>query len=493
MSQFIAYQSKFRQELPEIRGSKDYHDYRQLFQRLDALLDQSGIEREIVRKYMEIAERDGYVNYRKGVKLQEKIRKAFRCSIARHLTGLSYREFSARLADSPVLQKFCRLDEWVGVITIPSKSQCHRYEAMFTPEMISHVITELNRVASDSMNSLTLKTPVSLDEFYIDSTCVAANIHFPVDWVLLRDAVRTLMKATILIRNSGLKHRMASPQEFIRAMNRLCIEMTHTRRRKDGKRRRKGILRAMKKLCRKVAAHAKRHMSQLIDHWQDMGWSEYQAFEVVARIERILEQLPQAIYQAHERIIGDRRVPNHKKILSLYEREIHVVVRGKASGETEFGNTLLLAEQADGLIVEWEFFEDRAPHDSQCLISSLRRFKSRMGRYPVSVTGDRGFHSPANDRFLADSGITNAICPKSVKALKERMMEPEFVLHQWRRNQTEGRIGIIQNVFLGTPLRSKGFYSRHLNVELAILTHNLWVLARLPVAEEEKIKKRHAA
>ena len=41
-----------------------------------------------------------------------------------------------------------------------------------------------------------------------DSTVVKANIHFPVDWVLLVDAVRTLMKATTLIRREGLKIRM---------------------------------------------------------------------------------------------------------------------------------------------------------------------------------------------------------------------------------------------------------------------------------------------
>ena len=35
--------------------------------------------------------------------------------------------------------------------------------------------------------------------------CLKADIHFPVDWVLLRDGVRTLMKATLLIRKAGLR------------------------------------------------------------------------------------------------------------------------------------------------------------------------------------------------------------------------------------------------------------------------------------------------
>jgi len=38
------------------------------------------------------------------------------------------------------------------------------------------------------------KKDISFDDIYFDRTCLKAPIHFPVDWVLLRDATRTLMK-----------------------------------------------------------------------------------------------------------------------------------------------------------------------------------------------------------------------------------------------------------------------------------------------------------
>ena len=41
------------------------------------------------------------------------------------------------------------------------------------------------------------------------------------------------------------------------------------------------------------------------------------------------------------------------KILSLYEQDVRILVRGKAGAEVEFGNALYLAEQADGLIVDY--------------------------------------------------------------------------------------------------------------------------------------------
>jgi hypothetical protein len=51
---------------------------------------------------------------------------------------------------------------------------------------------------------------------------------------------------------------------------------------------------------------------------------------------------------------------------------------------------------------------------------------------------------------------------------------------QRRHAQTEGRIGLFKNNFLGRPLRMKGYTSREQAVAWAVLTHNLWVLARQP-------------
>ena len=39
---------------------------------------------------------------------------------------------------------------------------------------------------------------------FLDTTCVKANIHFPVDWVLLRDGVKSLMQSVELIQTDPL-------------------------------------------------------------------------------------------------------------------------------------------------------------------------------------------------------------------------------------------------------------------------------------------------
>jgi len=300
---------------------------------------------------------------------------------------------------------------------------------------------------------------------------------------LLRDGVRTLMKAVTLIRREGLKGRMEPPEAFLRRINRLCIAMTHSRRKARAKQERKRILRQMKKLVAVVRDHARRHRELLDQQWEKTQWTRPQAQQVLNRIDRVLALLPRAQKQAHERMIGGRAVANAEKILSLYEPDLHVLVRGKAGAEVEFGNTLLLGENRQGLILDYQVWQEQAPADVHVLVMSLERVQALPGTVQA-VGADRGFASRVNTIGLAEAEIFNGICPRSPAELKERMKEPRFVRLQRRRSQTEARISILQRGFLGRPMRAKGYEHRELAVAWGVLTHNLWMLARLRKPQE---------
>ena len=183
------------------------------------------------------------------------------------------------------------------------------------------------------------------------------------------------MKAAMLIRKRGLKVRMEEPEEFLKRMNQLSIKMTHARRKKDGKRVRKAVLREMKKLSKIVAKHAERHQQLLEKSWQGTDLKEGEARQIITRIGAVLEQLPEAVRQAHERIIGERLVRNEEKILSLYEEHAGIYVRGKAGAEVEFGSQLLLGECVGGVIVDWELVCGNPMTDTKMLKRSLDRMK----------------------------------------------------------------------------------------------------------------------
>jgi hypothetical protein len=57
-----------------------------------------------------------------------------------------------------------------------------------------------------------------------------------------------------------------------------------------------------------------------------------------------------------------------------------------------------------------------------------------------------------------------------------------------RRGSSEARIAIFKNVILNNPVREKSFAAREKAVGWAVLSHNLWVLARMEQAQGKNAK-----
>jgi hypothetical protein len=486
--QIIPFPQELRPRLPTIVGNVDYLTLRQRLEQIDTLLRQSGVERDFVRRALARWKRagSGEPTAREQQKFQQRSRRALRCTVLRTLLQEDYRGFSCQVAGNPLYQWFCLVDA-LDQVCVPSKSEVQRFAHWLPAEQMRQVIDGLLKAAVDQPKKLGLAEALDLEEYFLDSTCLKANIHFPTDWVLLRDAVRTLMKATLLIRKAGLRGRMQPPEQFLRHMNRLSIEMAQQARRAGRKKGRKRVLRQMKKLVGVVRAHARRHRDLLDRQWEQTELTRGQAQRIVRRIDGVLELLPRAKKQAHERIIGARPVANADKVLSLYEPEVRVIVRGKAGAEVEFGNTVLLGENRQGVILDYEFFRESAPADSQLLFGSLLRVWQATGRHVGAVATDRGFATADNSRTLKKGGTFDGLCPRKPAELSRRMKGQKFARLQRRRAQTEARIGILKQGFLGRPMRAKGFDRREMALAWGVLTHNLWMLAKM-----RKTKKKPA-
>ena len=492
----IPFQPPLPQVLPTVEGNVDYRNLRDQLLRIESLLRHSRLETQFLEKDLQ-----RWLGTRKKVsaKAQQKhqlhSQRALRCNIARILLKEDYRGFAARLADSPLLQHFCLVSQ-IEVINVPSKSTLQRYDLWWTEAEVRARIGSLLILGADAPQQLHLPEALDLESAFLDTTCLTANIHYPVDWVLLRDATRTLMKSVALIRAQGLKHRMEAPDTFLTRINKLCIQMTHAGSRKDAaqsRRQRKQTLRQMDRLVGTVRNHARRYRQLLDQHWQQTQWTRPQAEQVLRRMDQVLDQLPQARKQARQRILAEQPVANEDKILSLYESEVRVIVRKKPGAEVQFGNTFFLAENPQGLIIDWELLAQSAPADSKLLPRSVRRMAQVYGHPLKALTADRGFDSELNRLGLNSDRIYNAVCPRNPQQLKQRSRSWKFKRLQRRRAQTEGRIGIVKNVFLGQPLRSKGFEHRQLTTTWTVLVHDLWVLARLQRAAAEVPAARQAA
>ena len=489
----VPFQTELRPELPNIYGAKDYEDYRNLLLRIDQILLKSGFEHKIVSEKLQAIQiaREYPNSWLEGKEAQYQykiIRHALRCNIARHLTGDSYRAFSVRLLDSSLLQWFTNINE-LGTRKASSKSALERYEKLFDESWIADQIrdwlAEFSKV--EVSNVIGLTSEIDFQSIWTDMTCIKAHIHFPVDWILLRDGVKSLILSIQVIRKHGLKHRIADPKQFLKKMNQLCIDMTHSRRKANSKNQRKAILRKMKCLAKVIQKHALRYQALLEAHWQETNLTEAQKDQIHARMNNILSQLPDAIKQAHERIIGGRKIESSKKIISLYDHDAQVIVRGKAGGEVEFGQSLILTEQGDGLIVDWELQDRQSNKEAKMLEVIVTRMEKHYGKLDA-VSADRAFNSAQNSAFLKSKHIYDATCPKNPNTLKEQLKDERFSELQTRRSQTEGRIGIFKNMFLGKPLRSRILANKRQALNWSVLSHNLWVLARMSISDEMPIQ-----
>lgn len=480
--------------LPLVKGNVDYLREEQLLYRIDELLVTSGTEPAFVKCHLDAAilanpaidddEREARATW---------ARQAMRCNLLHRLNPHEgYRGMSQQIAAAPLYQWFCQVPRF-PMVCAPSKSTLQRFHKAVPPEFVKQLNDLLVQAAtaSTARQTLDVAKPLDTDLFLVDTTAVELNIHFPIDWLLLRDIVRTLIKAIVLSRRHGLVRRMPDPESFMREMNRLCIAMTHHQTvPTDAKQRRKKILRKMKVLTGTVRTHARAYREALATRWTSTDLSHPEALRVIARIDSVLQQLPQAIHQAHERIIGERQVPNEHKILSLYESDTHILVRGKAGNKVEFGNSLFLCEQRQGLIVDFDFFRDQAPADVQLLPRAQARLTTlfpalQTRKVAPAIAADRGFHCRRN-ALLLEGTFFNAVAARSPLELKQQCRSKRFVQAQTRRSQTEARVSIVKRCFIGDPIRSKGYANQALDVAWAVLAHNLWVLARLPRPKKRK-------
>lgn len=233
----MTYQDEFCPALPTVYAGKDYHEYRECLENVDRILRLSGIENNFI--FSKIENKYPELSLKRKQKKFHILLKALRYSLLLGLTGMSKRELSRIVSDSILFQWFTASNRLDGIHTV-SKSTLDRFEKLYSAEEIKDLTNKINLVVSEECSAQELlysETKIRFDKIFADTTCSQSNIHFPVDWVLLRDITRTLIKAIILIRKHDLKHRIGSPEKLFNQMNKLCMEMTHARYKEGSKKK----------------------------------------------------------------------------------------------------------------------------------------------------------------------------------------------------------------------------------------------------------------
>src|SRR5574341_722589 len=106
----IPFPTELRPQLPTIVGNVDYLTLQLRLQQIDALLQESGIEKQFVELALErwVPSGKKQPSAQQQQRFQERSRRALRSTILRTLLQEDYRGFSCQLAGNPLYQWFCR-------------------------------------------------------------------------------------------------------------------------------------------------------------------------------------------------------------------------------------------------------------------------------------------------------------------------------------------------------------------------------------------------
>ena len=310
----------------------------------------------------------------------------------KHRYGLGYETLCKEVSDSISWRRFCRipLDR-----PVPHPTTLVKLVRRAGPEVIGQLNTALvEKLARDKL--------LRGRKLRVDTTVVEADIDYPTDADLLEGAVRKLGG---LVRR--IKARGAAPRTRFRdrgrAAGRRLKQLARTLRRRTGV-----AMAEVDRLTGEVAQIARSTLGQV----QVVAGNARRALgrrpgdgrlgRLVGELEETIRQTHRLLAQTDQRLAGNRVIPD--RLVSLSDPDARPIRKGKPQHPTQFGYTLLVAEDERGFICDHQLQQGN-PADAPQLVPAVARVAEVTGRVAATVVGDRGFGTAANDRALAELGV----------------------------------------------------------------------------------------
>ena len=310
----------------------------------------------------------------------------------KHRYQLGYESLCREVSDSIWWRRFCR----IGLDRpVPHPTTLVKLVRRAGPEVIQELNAALvEKLADDKL--------LRARKLRVDTTVVEADIDYPTDADLLEGAVRKLGGLVRRIKGRGAASRTRF-RDRGRAAGRRMKQLARTLRRRTGV-----AMAEVDRLTGEVARDRAAHLAAgagggaqrppgLARRPGDgrLGRLVGELEETIAATERLLAQTDQ-------RLAGNRVIPD--RLVSLADPDARPIRKGKPGRPTEFGYTLLLAEDERGFIADHQLQQGNPP-DAPQLVPAVQRVIAVTGRPPGTVVGDRGFGTAANDQALAALGV----------------------------------------------------------------------------------------
>ena len=310
----------------------------------------------------------------------------------KHRYGLGYETLCREVNDSISWRRFCR----IGLDRpVPHPTTLVKLVRRAGPEVIEQLNQAL--VAKLAQGKL-----LRARKLRVDTTVVEADIDYPTDADLLEQAVRKLGGLVRRIKGRGAATRTRF-RDRGRAAGRRMKQLARTLRRRTGV-----AMAEVDRLTGEVARIARQSLRQV----QMVAGNARRARARRSgdgRLGRLVDELEETITatgrllaQTDQRLAGNRVIAD--RLVSLSDPDARPIRKGKPRHPTQFGYSLLLAEDERGFIADHQLQQGNPP-DAPQLVPSVQRVVAVTGRLPGTVVGDRGFGTAANDQALEALGV----------------------------------------------------------------------------------------
>jgi len=395
-----------------------------------------------------------------------------RMLVVKHLYGWSYEATERWVSDSLVLRQFCR----VYAEPVPDDTTLLRWANLIQPATLHRLLDHVVVLARS------LKVMHGRKR-RIDGTVVETHIHHPTDSTLLYDGVRVLSR-TLGKAKQGLQATRALARQVFR---------DHTR---SAKRQMKRIMEAARQRGTEAADRMQSADQRLLaitkatvqQAKQVSAVCKVQATpsgqKLAATLDRVIPLVHQVVAQTTRRVVQGEVVPAAEKVVRLFEPQTAIIRKGKPGRPTEFGRVIWLDEVEGGIVRRYVVLDGNPAEDAPLpprLEHHLRVFK----RPHRLLTGDRGVHSAANERYATTHGVKHVVLPKpGAKSGKRIAYEQQRWFRRGRdwRAGIEGRISGLKRRHKLERCRYHGTAGMERWVGWGIIAHNLRVIAQATAA-----------
>jgi IS5 family transposase len=340
-----------------------------------------------------------------------------------------------------------------------------------TIEKISHaIVAEGHRLQ-----------PEAAKQVRADSFVVETNIHWPTESTLIRDGVRKVVELCVLIASTLTLSGWRQSDHLLKKVKQLSrnIERIASRKGPQYQPRLKSEYRKLLKKSGKITRRAQ----QLLE--QAEANPRLAVHPQLAQLRIFLERTEQVRSTARRRVLRGESVPNSEKLFSIFEPHTQLYKRGKAGEPVQFGRLVMIYEDAAGFITH-SYLLGREEQDREVVVPQTRLLQERLKGVIEEASFDRGFHTPDNQRELAEIVARPCLPKPGAKQAIEQARQATLSFRRARQRHAgvESAIGALQagNGLERSRDRSERGLERYL--ALGVLGRNLHVLGKLLIARE---------